>query len=152
MKNINEKLSISGIATLTFEDKKGNKEIFKIKNLVVDQGLQSIWDALTNFSHIALGDDATVVGGGQTSLLNEYARRPIQSQNTTINKKYLSTFFGFSEGNGTINEVGVFTDGTATLDSGNLFSRISTENSGIPKVKDNTRSLTIDWEYILNNI
>jgi hypothetical protein len=144
MININEKLSITGIATLTFEDKKGNKEVYKIKNLVVDQGIQSIWDALNNFSHIALGDDATAVAGSQTSLFNEYARRPIQSQNTVINKKYLSTFFGFLEGNGTINEIGVFTDGTATLNSGNLFSRISTENSGIPKVKTNARSLTID--------
>lgn len=151
IKIMKDKLNIKGIVTFTFVDKKGNKEIFKKENLVMDQGLQSIWDTLTNFSHIALGDDDTEVGGSQTSLFNEYARRPIQSQSTAGNKKYLTTFFGFSEGNGTINEVGVFTDGTSTPNSGDLFSRISTENSSIPKVKDNTRSLTIDWEYILIN-
>ncbi|MCK4609460.1 MAG: hypothetical protein KAT71_08255 [Gammaproteobacteria bacterium] len=146
-----DNIKLRGIYTLTFRDAKGNvTHSHTIKNRVVDTGLALFASSLV-LDYVALGDSATAVVAGDTTLVNETERKAVASSSTSGNKKYISVFFGLAEAVGTINEVGSFSGGSLTADSGTLFSRISTENAELPITKTGSESLTIDYEVEVIN-
>lgn len=154
-----QSLTVKGLYTLTFKNvETGETRTHKIENLVVDTGLAHIADLLgpqgsvkQGLNYIAIGDDATAVASGQTQLVNETFRKAVQSLNAVANAFYVSTFLGQTEGNGTINEVGIFAEANATTNNGILFSRVSTENTDLPLTKLNTETLTIDYQFTITN-
>lgn len=101
-------------------------------------------------NYCALGTTSTPTTAGDTKLAVEVYRKLVSSltHNTSgTPTAYLSTFFTATETTGTYREIGHFIDGTATVDSGQLFSRISTpETAELPLTKSNTESLTIDYK------
>lgn len=83
-------------------------------------------DATTlEINYMAFGDDNTAVTGVETQLVNEVIRVAILS-NSKPADYILQTIFDLLDSDGavTIREVGFFADGTATVNSGTLVSRI----------------------------
>ena len=146
-----EKIKLKGVFTLTFRDKDGViTHQHKIKNRVVDTGLSIFANALS-LDYIGVGDDDTAVSASDTTLGNETTRKAVASSSVSGNKRYISVYFGLSEAVGTIKEVGSFSGGSLTTDSGTLFSRISTEHTELPITKTSSESLTIDYEVEVIN-
>lgn len=121
-------------------------------NLVTDIGLQAILDSITDLNYIAIGDDPTAVSLADTTLGNETFRKLVLSSNGVGNVKSWTTFLTHAEGNGTIEEVGIFQNGTGTADSGDLFSRAaSPDQDDLPVVKTDLQTLTIVYELTIIN-
>lgn len=147
-----DQTKIKGVCKLVFEDKNGNKEEYKINNLVTNTGFNAMSQAIGGtLSHIALSSDAIIVNTNLTSLQGEVFRKRIQSHNATENKIFCSLMIGHTEWVGDIQSVGVITNGQDDIGSGELFSIISTEHGDLPKTKTNQQTLTINWEYTLIN-
>jgi hypothetical protein len=102
-------------------------------------GITTYTGAIT---HMALGDSATAASSSDTALGNELERVAVLGASTvrSANQVTYKAFFpDVTTANDTYTEVGTFIDGTATLGSGRLWSRII---FGTPLVKaageDNT--------------
>lgn len=143
------KVGVVGRYRLTFKDSDGKitrQYGYKdMQNLIVDGGLSALAGAIS-IDYIALGDGNTAVASGDTVLDNEVARKAVQDSIVVGAHKYFSTYFGQSEANGTIKEIGCFSGGSATLNTGTLISRISEESSDLPLTKNSSESLTIDYD------
>ena len=130
---------------------------FTFHNVVVTAGravLARLLAGDTTYSgeinYCALGNYTATATGTDTALGNELYRKLVSSKTSDSNVAYISTFFTATEVDGTFEEVGHYIDGTATKDSGQLFSRISSPNtSELPVTKSNTESLTIDYKVVL---
>lgn len=94
-----------------------------------------------DINYIALGDGQTASAVTDTTLENEQFRTAVDS--ATIETDLLKTITAIldSEANSfDIYEIGIFANGTAAVDSGNLVSRIV---FSVPLVKSNAVTLTI---------
>jgi len=101
-------------------------------------------------NYCALGNVTATSTFSDTALGGEQYRKLVSSKTYQDNVAYFSTFFTATEVVMTIDEVGHFIDGTATKDSGQLWSRIaSPETENLPVSKSNTESLTIDYKVVL---
>ena len=140
------KIKTKGIFTFTFRNAKGEViRRFSFRNKVVDSGLGILASALT-IDYIAVGSGTTAPTAGDTTLETEIDRKSISSSSSSGTKKFVSAYFGLTDAVGTINEVGSFSGGSLTADSGTLFSRVSIESNELPVTKTNSESLTIDYE------
>lgn len=76
-------------------------------------------------NYLALGDGANAPNIANTQLQSEIGRTTVVlgSNVRTNNSLILQFYFGPTEANGNIKEVGAFIDGTATVNSGTLFDR-----------------------------
>lgn len=102
-------------------------------------------------NYCALGSDATGSANGNTQLGTEVFRKVISSKTYSSNVAYISTFFTATETTGTYYEVGHFIDGTGTVNTGQLFSRIADpETAELPLTKSNTESLTVDYKVTIS--
>lgn len=130
-----------------------------IENLVVDRGLEMLARIITGdvsytgvLNYCALGDSNTAVNAVDTALGNEVYRKTITSTTFSANEAYASTFFNQAEIVDTIEEVGHFVDGSATTDSGRLFSRIeAADTAELPVTKGATETLTVDYKVTFAN-
>lgn len=136
---------------------------FAIKKLVIDNlcptvGRAVIAQRLANditytgtINYCALGTGTGPAANGDTQLATETYRKLANSRTNSSNIAYISTFFSATEVTGTFKEVGHFIDGTATADSGQLFSRITdVESAELPKTKTSVDSLTIDYKVTIS--
>jgi len=99
--------------------------------------------------YIAVGSDNTAVADGDTTLGTETYRNAVASKTNSTNTAYVSGFFNATEYSGTIYEAGIFSDATATTDSGILVSHVLVDApTGV--VKTNTTTLTIDWTITIS--
>lgn len=89
---------------------------------------------------VALGSGSTAPANGDTQLTTETYRNTILSATYASNIAYLTGFFTAAETSGTYAEVGLFIDGTATANTGQLFSHALAAIT-----KSSIQTLTIDW-------
>jgi hypothetical protein len=129
------------------------------ENIVVfsaDKGLDLILDRLNgtntyslNITYLDIGTSSTAVAEGNTSLVAGVARTAKGSG--IIVSKTLSLSFFFASGdlaNGAYWEIGTFVDGTATLGTGQLFSRAL---FGSVYNKGTNEDTTINYQFTLSN-
>jgi len=96
-------------------------------------------------SHAALGSNGAAVANGDTQLGTETYRNIIASITNASNIAYATAFFTATETSGTYAEAGIFSNGTASANSGIIVSHVL-----ISVVKSTSETLTIDWELTIN--
>lgn len=126
----------------------------KISNVICNAGFNAICKRMvadTTYSievtHMLLGTGDVTVSASDTTLSNETYRNTTTSGTESDNIVYLTAFFNETEypasGSVTIKEFGNVMDGTASADTGQLWSHIS----GLNWEKDTSTSLTVDCKY-----
>lgn len=136
-------LKIVGNLTVTLFDQTGViKDTRKINNLVVAVGKDLIASRLVGNSlpipsHMALGSSATAAATSQTALGGELGRVALDSTSRSSNTiAYIATF-GAGTATGTVQEAGIFNDGS----SGNMLCR--TTFSAVNKAAGDT--VVVTW-------
>lgn len=128
--------------------------ILETKNLLPTVGRAAIMNHLTNASpspstlrinYGAVGSGSTAPANGDTTLATETYRNAIASETNDNNVGYVTIFLSATEFSGTIAEVGLFIAGTASANSGTLFSRAL-----LSVVKTSTETLTVDYTITLS--
>lgn len=129
-------------------------------NLVVngsDTGLNIILDRLNsvnayslNITHLDIGTNATTPANSDTTALTGAVARTNKATGV-VSGNLLTTRFFFTSAelaNGTYNDVRVVIDGTASLGTGQLFSRAL---FGTPYTKGTNEDTTIEYVYNISN-
>lgn len=136
-------LKIVGNLTVTLFDQTGViKDTREINNLVVAVGKDLIASRLVGNSlpipsHMALGSSATAAATSQTALGGELGRVALDSTSRSSNTiAYIATF-GAGTATGTVQEAGIFNDGS----SGNMLCR--TTFSAVNKAAGDT--VVVTW-------
>lgn len=118
-------------------------------NLVVTAGKAAIAEflgkstpsfATLSPNYCAVGTGTNTPAVGNTTLQTETARSVIASKSFSSNVVYLTGFFGATDVSGTLREVGLIINGSATANTGTLFNRVA-----INVTKAITETLTIDF-------
>jgi hypothetical protein len=95
----------------------------------------------------ALGTSSTTPNNSDTQLGTEVYRKLYASHTTDGNNVvYIDFFYAATDTNGTYNEFGNFIDGTASANTGRLFSHILTGGW----VKTNVQSMFISCQYTIS--
>jgi hypothetical protein len=123
-------------------------------NLVVTVGRNVLARLLTGdatysgqINYGALGSSSTAVANSDTQLGTEVYRKLYASHTTDGNNvAYVDFFYAATDTNGTYNEFGNFIDGTASANTGRLFSHILTGGW----VKTNLQSLFVSCQYTIS--
>ena len=132
-------------------------EITVVDNIVPTVGRAMLADNLTNSSptdaprinYTALGSGDTAVSNSDVQLVTEVFRKTTASGTNADNVAYVTAFYDATETTGTYKEAGLFSNGTASADSGVLFSRVLlSAPTGI--VKSSTETLTIDYTLTIS--
>lgn len=89
-------------------------------------------------NYTALGDDNTAEVVGDATLGNEVYRKALSSGTDASNVSYLETFFTATEDADTYEEYGMYIDGGAGADTGQLFNRFTQQIT-----KSNTETLNV---------
>lgn len=130
------------------------KRIKKFHNLLPTVGRTAIANNLSNASpspanilinYGAVGTNSTAAANSDVQLGTEVARNPIASRTNSNNIAYITAFFAATEAVATLREAGLFINGTATANSGTLFSRVI-----INITKGATETLTLDWTITIS--
>ena len=98
-----------------------------------------------NINYFVLGSNTTVPALGDTQLGTETYRQLYTDRSYVSNVAYLSCFIAAGSATGTHNEVGVVIDGTASANTGQLFS-----HAAISQTKSALNSLTIDASFTVS--
>jgi hypothetical protein len=134
-----------------------NATKYSFLNIVPIVGRTLIANNLTSASptntmlinYIAIGTGSTAVDNADTQLATEVYRNTTASKTNALNVAYISAFFSATETTGTYKEAGIFSNATATANSGVLVSRVLLNpTTGI--TKSGTETLTIDWSLSLS--
>ncbi len=129
-------------------------EVIKVENLLPTVGRAAIANQLTDatpspdplrINYVAVGTGTDAPANGDTTLQTESYRNLVASQTNSNNIAYVTMFLSATEDTGTYREVGLFIKGTASADSGTLFSR-----TAINITKSGTETLTIDWTLTIS--
>lgn len=127
----------------------------KRKNVICNAGFSIITHALgNNDSHncyinkMALGTGAGTPAAANTTLFTEVYRNDTASGTDVSNVLYATAYFTEIECNGTYTEFGNFIGGTASADSGSLWSHIASLNW----VKTNTIVLVVSCKYTFASV
>jgi hypothetical protein len=147
---LNDNLTLKGVYTFTIRDAKTGeiKRTYKYKNIIPTSGRSAIINRLCNVSptytllanYVALGSGTNTPANTDTTLQTEVYRNLVASRDEDNNIGYITGFFSATETDGTYREAGLFIDGTASADTGLLFSRVA-----INITKSATESLTLDY-------
>lgn len=104
-----------------------------VKNLVVNAGLTLLANRIADatpdsgclVNYIAVGTGNTAPAAGNTTLVAENARKQVASRtNSTVTAAISTTFNAGEVPTSTIEELGLFIDGTGTVNSGTLLARV----------------------------
>jgi len=144
-----EGLKIKCLWTLRFTNVETGKErLVKYTNLVVTVGKEMIAKRLAgdgndcNITYVAVGTDNTAPDPSDTTLGAELARKAVTSISRSGTSVVVRGFFGASEANGTLAELGLFGESaSATPDSGTLFNRAL-----ISETKTSSETLSIECQ------
>lgn len=122
----------------------------KVKNVICKTGFNAVCRRLANdttytgiINKALLGTGTTPATANDTKLETEVYRNDMASGTAGDNIAYLTAFFSETEVTGTFTEFGNCIDGTASADTGKIWSH----KTGINWVKDGTTSLTVDCKY-----
>ncbi len=137
--------------TATLRDAKTGKvkKVVKDHNVVVNVGKEIIAEFLAKTTptisvlspnFCAVGTDATLAVAADETLVAEIDRTVIASKTNSGNVAYFTGFFGSTDGNGVIREVGLFINATTVPNSGIMFNRVN-----INITKSASETLTIDF-------
>lgn len=96
----------------------------------------------------ALGTASTAVVDGNTQLATEVFRKGIASKLRTNDSLNFDFYFSKADTNGTYQEFGMFIDGTATVNTGQLFNRMLTGGWTKTASEAMTVSVQIDIDAI----
>ena len=139
-----------------FED---GKLVREQENLVVNSGFdillknlagtQSVVETL-EIQRLAVGTGSNAVSASDTQLQTEIDRNAVTSFTVTTNTITARVDFSASESVGTLTELGVFVNTTATdtADSGVLFSRVLLDSA---YGKASTKTLTVEWQLTISS-
>jgi len=128
------------------------KEVYNktIKNLIVDAGKVSILKYIGNISgggfanSIGVGDSTTAAGASQTDLqasTNKYWKAIVAADRILLTTTlYLSTDFGYTEGNFTWNELGLKDNNDV------MYAR---QIDASPFVKTSSKRAIVEWQLSL---
>ncbi len=129
----------------------GQKPIV-VENLIPTVGRSVLAQRLANtttytgiINKVALGTGSTPPANGDTRLTTEVYRNNAASLTYANNVAYITGFFTAAECNGTYNEAGLFIDGAAGANTGQLFSHVLVSVS-----KSAVQTLTIDWTLTIS--
>ena len=149
-----ETTTLKGIWTFTLENiNTGKKRIFKYYNLIPTAGRQQIAKGLSGgfattaegeINYTSLGTGTTAPANGDTTLETETYGQAVASLTYASNKLYATAFYTAVEVAGTFNEAGLHINGTASPDTGILFSRVA-----IDITKTASETLTIAYEVTI---
>lgn len=123
-----------------------------VHNLLPTVGRSAIAQRLANtttytniVNKVALGSGTTAPANADTTLATEVYRNNAASLTYSSNIAYITGFFTAAETSGTYGEAGLFIDGTATANTGQLLSRAL-----ISVTKTATQTLTVDWQITIS--
>lgn len=125
-----------------------------LHNKVVDRGTEMLARIISGdttytgiINYCALGTGTSAGVAGDTQLGTETFRKLVSSKTYASNQAFISTFFTATETTGTYGEVGHFVDGTGTVNTGRLFSKIGDpETTELTVTKSSSETLTIDYK------
>lgn len=142
---------------LTIRDAQSGK-VKRIKdyhNLVVSASKNLIAEFIGNTTpttQLTLSPNFCAVGTGTGSpsaadvqLQTETSRTNIASKSSSTNVAYITGYFGAADAVGTLRECGLFIGGTATVNTGTLFDRVS-----INITKSGSETLTLDFTITIS--
>lgn len=122
---------------------------FSLSNIVPTAGRTALAMRLagtTTYTSIlnygALGTNNTTPANTDTTLGTESYRKALASLTYSANIAYITQFYTASETSGTFSETGVVIDGTASANTGQLFSRAL-----VSVTKTTSQTLTIDHTF-----
>lgn len=128
-------------------------EVVEIANIIPTVGRTMIANNLCDASpdndmlidYCALGTGTNTPVNGDTTLQTETYRNAVASRTNAQNIGYITGFFSATEVTGTFREAGIFSDATASANSGQLVSRVA-----INITKSGTETLTLDWTLTIS--
>jgi hypothetical protein len=153
-------LSVKVNLVATIRDAKTGrvKRVQKVHNIVPTVGRAAIASWLGNVSaspatlypnYCALGTGTNVPANGDTTLQTETYRNLVASRTNASNVAYITGFFSATEypgaGSVTLKEAALFIAGTASANTGTLFSRVAINIS-----KSTSETLTLDWTITIS--
>jgi len=151
-----ERVIPAGMMVLYLHDAKTGKlkDFQQVKNTFVTAGKNSLAQVLREvenkgkITYCAVGTGSTAPELTDTTLEAEIARKLISTREQSEgaeNASLFTTFFNTAEGNGSLEEFGLFGDAaTAAADSGTLFARTLAS-----RVKSSSDTLTVGWTVII---
>lgn len=124
-----------------------------IKNLITTAGRSVLAQRLANtttytgvINYGALGSSATAVNNADTQLGTEVFRKVVASSSYTTNTAFIDFFYSKADTNGTYQEFGTVIDGTASANTGQLFTHALTGGW----VKTSSESMTVSCQYVIS--
>ena len=151
-------LSIGGnVEWKLFNPSSGHEDVFREKNLVVDDGIDVIRDLIGGTghrpSHIGLGTGSTAVTATDTSIETEQFRGEITRRDDIVAGIEFQLFLGLNDGNGfTYSEAGLLETGFQNGSAGDpaiLVARVVAPTDFTAVAKNNTVELTITWQITI---
>lgn len=123
-----------------------------VENIIPTVGRSVLAQRLANtttytgiVNKVALGTGSAAVSNSDVQLATEVYRNNAASLTYASNIAYITGFFTAAEVNGTFNEAGLFIDGAAGANTGQLFSRVL-----VAVTKSSIQTLTIDWTLTIS--
>ena len=148
-------IKIIGTIVATIRDGKTGKikRVYKKKfNLIVTVGRSVLAQRLANvttysgvINYGALGTSQTPPANSDTQLGAEVYRKTVASATYSNNIAYISFFYTAAETSGNYKEFGTFIDGSATPNSGKLFTHVA-----VDWTKTTSETLTVDVTYTIS--
>lgn len=121
-----------------------------VENLVATVGRSALAQRLAGtttytgtINYGALGSSATAVANGDTQLGTEVFRKVVASSSYTTNVAFIDFFYSKADTNGTYAEFGTVIDGTASANTGQLFTHALTGGW----TKSSSESMTVSCQY-----
>lgn len=126
---------------------------YKVENIIVTVGRATFAQRLANditytgiINYGALGTSATTPTNGDTTLGTEVFRKVVASASDTTNQAFIDFFYSKSDTSGTYEEFGTFIDGSASVDTGQMFTHALTGGW----VKSSSESMTVAVTYTIS--
>lgn len=121
-----------------------------VKNLITTRGRSVLAQRLANdttytgiINYGALGSSSTAPANADTQLTAEVFRKVVASASTTNNIAFIDFFYSKADTNGTYQEFGTFIDGTASANTGRIFTHALTGGW----TKTSSESMTVACQY-----
>ena len=137
-----------------FNPSSGHEDVFRVKNLVVNDGIDLVRDLIGGTghrpSHIGLGTGTTAVLATDTSIETEEFRGEITRRDDIVAGIQFQLFLGLNDGNGfTYSEAGLLETGFQNGDPGDpaiLMARVVAPTDFTAVAKNNSVELSITWD------